>query len=363
MKRVGCFFLSLLLMLACGCGQSSEQSGRLPAGQTLESGLHRYQGSFLGAFDTVTTVVLYGESEAWAQEKIEEIRTELLRYHQLYDIYNAYEGVNNLYTVNENAGMKPVQVGGDIMGLLKFAKEMYDLTGGRTNVAMGSVLAIWHSYREAGIDRPEEAALPPMEGLEAAARHTDINDVILDEAAQTVYLRDPELRLDVGAVAKGYAGQRVAEKMRAEGVTSLLMSIGGNVCGVGRRADGADWRVTVQSPEGTDYLCCVRVNGTNLVTSGTYQRYYTVDGKRYAHIIDPETLMPAERFDSVSVLCPDSGQADALSTALCSMTLEEGMELIESLPDTEALWLDGAGKETMSGGFAGYVIPEEEIAG
>ena len=310
-------------------------------------------------FDTVTTVVIYDTSEKAASAHIEEAHALLTEYHQLYDIYHAYDGIDNLYTVNENAGKTPLAVDERILDLVAFAKEMYALTDGTMNVAMGDVLAIWTDYREAGLEDPDNAALPPMELLKQAAEHADIDDIVIDRDAGTLYLADADMRIDVGAIAKGYAVEQVMEQMESEGVTSMLLSAGGNVCAIGTRPDGTNWKVGIQDPYSGGYLKVVNVDGQSLVTSGTYERYYTVDGVDYHHIIDPATLMPSTYYDSVSVLTTDSGLADALTTGLFSMPLDEGMALVESLDGVEALWISQDGTETQSSGFSAFATDYE----
>lgn len=310
-------------------------------------------------FDTVTTVVIYDTSEESASARIRETHELLTEYHQLYDIYHAYDGINNLYTVNESAGKAPVAVDGRILDLVLFAKEMYTLTDGRLNIAMGAVLAVWADYRDAGLDDPDNAALPPMDLLERAAEHADIDDIVTDRDAGTLYLTDAEMRIDVGAIAKGYAVEQVMEQMKSAGVTSMLLSAGGNVCAIGTRPDGTNWKVGIQDPYSGGCLKVVNVDGRSLVTSGTYERYYTVDGVDYHHIIDPATLMPSTYYDSVSVLTADSGLADALTTGLFSIPLDEGMALVESLDDVEALWISQDGVQTQSSGFAAFATDYE----
>ena len=146
--------------------------------------------------------------------------------------------------------------------------------------------------------------------------------------------------------------------MKEAGVTSALLSLGGNVETIGLKADGKPWRVGVQNPDTSaakSYLHVLKLADTCLVTSGTYQRYYEVDGVRYHHIIDPDSLMPENTYDSVTILCSDSAKADALSTAVFNMKPEEGMKFVESLDGVEALWVYPDGKETQSSGFAAYV--------
>jgi thiamine biosynthesis lipoprotein len=341
------FFVVLMLtacLLFCGCSPK-------PA---------RYEQTFFDVFDTVTMVIVYDTDENAAQQTIDEAYEMLARYHKLFDIYNAYEGLNNLYTVNQNAGDAPVPVDEDILDLIAFGMEMYDTTDGALNIAMGSVTALWTEYREAGMDDPDRAALPPQDALEEAGRHTDISGVVIDRAAGTLYLADSDLRLDVGAIAKGYAVQRVVERLKSEGVRSLLISAGGNVCAVGTKADGSNWKVGVQDPYSGGYLLAVRVDDRSLVTSGTYERYYTVDGKDYHHIIDPKTLYPSVYYDSVSVLCADSALADALTTGLFCMQPEEGEALVASLGGVEALWVLPDGTQTASAGFEAYVVSDGE---
>lgn len=124
---------------------------------------------------------------------------------------------------------------------------------------------------------------------------------------------------------------------------------------IGCRADNTPWSVGIENPDGDDYFAYLNLQGESVVTSGSYQRFYYVDGKAYHHIIHPETLMPAENFLSVSVVCKDSGFADALSTALFCMSLEEGMALVESSPDAQAMWIDNEGNKTVSSGWTQYV--------
>lgn len=323
------------------------------------SGLTRYEAQFLTLFDTVTTIVGFAKDEKTFKEQVQKIHDELEIYHELYNIYDDFQGVANLKTVNENAGKKPVEVDKKIMDMLSLGVEMYEKTNGKVNIAYGSVLTIWHDYRTEGLDDPEHAKLPPMEELLEAEEHTDISKVILDKEASTIYLDDAEMSLDVGALGKGYATQRISEYAKEQGLTSTLISVGGNIAAVGMKDDGTKWKAGVQNPNMSSeerYVRKIELQDESLVTSGNYQRYYVVDGKEYNHIINPDTLMPAEYFASVSVLNPDSGMADAISTALYNMPLEEGKALAESLPDTEAFWIGHDGSQTFTSGFQDKIV-------
>lgn len=339
MKRV-CAAVALCALL-CGCAAA-------PAGE--EGGQKRYEASFLTLFDTVTTMVGYADSQETFTAQAQQIHDELLEYHQLYDIYNDYDGMNNLKTVNDNAGIAPVEVDARILDMLEFSRGLYEETGGRVNVAMGGVLSLWHDAREAGIEDPANAYLPDQDALEKAARHADWSNVVIDEEAGTVYLADPDMSLDVGAIAKGYAVERVCETAPA----GMLISVGGNVRATGPKPDGSPWVVGIENPDGGDFLHTLYVEDSSVVTSGDYQRYYLVDGQRYHHIIDPDTLYPATRWRSVSILCADSGIADGLSTALFTLSQEDGQKLLDAF-DAEALWMTQDGELLYSPGFQAMV--------
>lgn len=311
-------------------------------------------------FDTVTTVSGYAESREAFDAVANDVLAQLHEYHRLFTIYHRFEGLENLCTVNElvDGQHRTVTVDERIIDMLLYAKQMHALTDGRVNIAMGSVLSIWHEYRTVGMQDPASAALPPMERLQVAAQHTDIDKLVIDEQNCTVTITDPQMTLDVGAIAKGYAVEMVARSLEKKGIYGYVLNVGGNVRTVGTKADGTPWTVGLENPmdEGEDYLYYLGLAGQTLVTSGSYQRYYLVDGKRYHHIIHPDTLMPAEGFVSVSVLTGHSGMADALSTALFCMSLEEGKALVETLPDTEVLWVLPDGAQHVTDGWNDYLI-------
>ncbi|HAS91445.1 MAG TPA: FAD:protein FMN transferase [Sedimentibacter sp.] len=303
----------------------------------------RYQSEFIMLFDTVTRIVGYSKSKEEFTEYAQIIYDNLKEYHQLYDIYNDYEGINNIKTINDNAGIKPVKVDKRIIDLIKFSKDMYEKTNGKTNIAFGAVLRIWHEYRTIGIEDPANAALPPEEELRIASEHTNIEDIIIDEEQSTVFLRDPFMSLDVGAVAKGYATEQVSKIAKESGMNSALLSVGGNVRAINKNVTSNEpWNVGIQNPDTEaeeSVIKIVKLDDSSLVTSGDYERFYIVDGEKYNHIINPDTLYPAKYFTAISIICKDSGLADALSTAVFCMPFEEGLEFINSLPEAEAMWI------------------------
>ncbi len=322
----------------------------------------KYSTYSMDYFDTVTTIIGYESTKEEFDAVANDILKQLAEYHRLYTIYHRFEDLENLCTVNElvDGAHRTVTVDKRIIDMLLYGVEMYNLTGGIVNIAMGSVLSLWHSYRSLGMDNPSEASLPPMEKLIAAAKHTDISKMAIDVENCTVTLTDPLMSLDVGAVAKGYATECIARSLEERGISGYVLNIGGNIRAIGSKPDGEKWTVGIENPLGEEYLAYLDISGESVVTSGSYQRLYYVDGKAYHHIVHPDTLMPAEGFLSVSVVCKNSGFGDALSTALFCLTLEEGLELVEKLPETEVMWVSEDGAQTVSSGWNEYVKDREE---
>jgi thiamine biosynthesis lipoprotein len=340
MKRLLCGLLLICVLLSgCATGQGTPEQ-------------KQYNATFLTLFDTVTTIVGKAENKEEFQKTAQQIHDSLLEYHQLFDIYNDYDGVTGLKAVNDAAGQSPVQVDRRIIDLLLDCKRYYALTGGKVNPAMGSVLQLWHEARNDGINDPVHAYLPNQQALENAAQHTDFDCVVIDEAVGTVYITDPKVRLDVGAIAKGWSVQRVCETS-PEG---LLVSVCGNVCATGPKdAQGTPWVIGIQNPDGgSDYLHTVYLSRGSVVTSGDYQRAYRVGDQIYHHIIDPETLYPSTYWRSVTIVCDDSGLADALSTALFLLPLEEGRELAGKC-EAQVMWVDGSGQIYYTTGFESMI--------
>ena len=332
MKRL--LWLVGALLVLSGCG----------------TGMQRYEATYWDVFDTVTTVTGYAAVQAEFDAAAREIHDALLEYHRLYNIYESYDGLRNLKTVNDQAGIGPVPVDERILSLLQFAQTAWTETGSRVNAAMGSVLALWHDAREQALEDPDRAALPDRSALEEAALHTDLSALELDLEAGTAFLTDPDMALDVGALAKGYAVEQVA----AAAPDHFLISVGGKLCTTSPKPDGTPWTVAVENPDGGDFLKLLYAEDRSVVTSGDYQRYFELDGVRYHHIIDPDTLEPAAYWRSVTVVAESSAAADCLSTALFTLPQAEGQQLLDQW-GAEALWIGRDGAQVMSPGFSAYL--------
>lgn len=336
MKRTVLLITCVLVLLSLfGCAPSQKYQ--------------KFSGEFLDTFDTSVIVMAYASSQEEFDDILKTVYDTFANLHKQFDIYHDYDGINNVKTINDNAGAAPVKVDSAVIDMLEMSKEWYDKTNSIVNVAMGSVLRIWHDYREAGEYDPSVAEVPPIDQLRDASMHTAIDDMIIDEQASTVYLTDSRMSLDVGAVAKGYATEVAANRLIEKGYDSVLISAGGNVRAVGAPKDGVrnNWSVGIKDPDSplagstdeSNLLDVAFVKNLSVVSSGVYERFYTVNGVNYHHLIDPETLMPADYYKAVTVVLEDSGQADLLSTALFLMPPDESLKFAESLDGVEALWV------------------------
>ncbi|MBQ9263086.1 MAG: FAD:protein FMN transferase [Clostridia bacterium] len=377
-RRPVCFLLLLCLLsfVLSGCQASPAPSAapqptatpapevtRLPQAADTAVGPTRYSRRAFDIFDTEILLMGYADSQEDFNRVADATLAQLQEYNQIFDGYNAYGDLHNLWYVNEHAAEAPVEVPEVFFELLTWCRDQWNAGHRQTNIAMGAVLKIWHDYRTAGLADPENAQLPPMDALQSAFEHTGFEHLVLDEDKRTVYFADPQLRLDLGAVAKGYAADLVLPDLM-EAMPSFLLSLGGNVYAGNAPLDGrANWNVGVQDPKadpvqvalgGTDILDVLEVHDLTVVTSGDYWRYYLVDGEKYHHIIDPETLMPSKKMISVTIVCKSSLLADYLSTTLFILSYEDGLKLIEQLDGVEAMWVEPDGAIHFTPGMNQY---------
>ena len=342
-KRLLLLMLSIILLTSC----------------QIQPKRTRYSHVFDGAFDTSFQLIAYTENQKQFDEMSTYVQERMEQLHRLFDKYHSYKDLVNLRTVNEKAGAEPQVVDQALFDLLHFAVDMNQKTSGKTNIAFGAVLEIWSEYRNQGIDDPDNASLPPLEELQKAAEHTNISHLVLDQDTLTVSFLDPQLKLDVGAVAKGYATELVIQELLTKGYDSFIISSGGNIRAVGKpyEKDRSKWGVGLQDPNryvfGDDNtLDTVYVNNMSVVSSGDYQRYYYVEDQRIHHLIDPATLYPANYYRAVNVLYEDSGKADFYSTEVFLLPYEESRAFVEATPGLEAQWIFDDGRIEMTKGFA-----------
>ncbi len=346
-NKMRCISIILLLaMVLSGCA-SKESDSSEPKGK-----------SYFTYFDTVTYVFSYaGDSTERFDERSAEVSALLGNYHRLFDIYHEYSEVNNLCTVNKNAGGEPVKADPILIEFLLYARDLCEMTDGMMDITLGAVLEIWHEHREAASDDPANATVPDKAELEEAAKHTGFDLLEIDKENSTVRLTDPQASIDVGALGKGYATEMAALMLEADEAYGYVLNVGGNIRTIGTKPDGTNWSTGIRNPDGeaTDYALKIEIADMACVTSGVYERFFTVDGVRYHHIIDPNTLFPAMYYDSVTVLAKSSALADSLSTALFCLPYDESRALAEKL-GVDVIWIFPDGTMEYTDAVASMIV-------
>ncbi|HEY9054196.1 MAG TPA: FAD:protein FMN transferase [Rectinemataceae bacterium] len=268
------------------------------------------------------------------------------RLSEIESRMSANKDGTEIAAINAAAGKQAVKVSPDTFYVITKALEYAKLSKGAFDPSVGPLVKLW------GIGT-DEARLPSKQEISAALGLIDYRLVETDAAKQTVKLLKPGMRLDLGAIAKGYAADEVSAILQRHKVKSAVVDLGGNVLVFGEKRDGSPWRVGVQDPvsERGEYLGLIAGKAMTVVTSGVYERYFIEQGIRYHHILDTKTGYPVKNgLVSVTIVASASIDADGLSTTVFALGLERGMALIESMPNVEAVFVDEQNRVYLSPG-------------
>ncbi len=301
---------------------------------------------------TVVTITGVAPTEATAQAAVAAGFREVRR---LEELLSTWIPTSELSRVNAAAGRHPVKVSPETFTVLKRSLEIAALTQGGFNIAIGPAMEAWNVTERARI--PDEAELQALRPL------VDLSQVWLDEAASTAFLSIPGMRVDVGGIGKGYAADLVVQAMQRAGAVAGAVALSGDIKTFGRLPDGSRFPVGIRHPrkEGA-VLAWVELQDEAISTAGDYERFFERDGVRYHHILDPATLHPARSCQSVTVIAREGMMADGLDTGIFVLGPEQGMALVERLPDVEAVIVDHRGRVFVSSGLAGrvHLVPESD---
>ncbi len=301
-----------------------------------------YSGNFADCFDTTLSITIPAHTREEADVHIIAIHDRLLTLHRLFDAHKAYEGVTNIHTLNQSAGQGPVRVDPHIIALLMLGKHFAEERSSKINILIGSTVAMWKDASKTG-------KIPGEKTIAASLELASPHDLTIDEANNTVTLAREGNLIDVGAVAKGYAMEIIRTYAKEAGVTSLLVNLGGHVMTVGTRPDNTPWELSIVNPITGKPFGNIQISDASVVTSGDYERGLSINDHMISHIFDPDTGLPASLHASVTVIIPAdaTADADAWSTALYLLPIEEGKALLQShVPGAGAIWVEKSGKVT-----------------
>lgn len=321
-------FLSLFTLAACSTATKQTTSESKTTTKILQEPYSDEQ--FL--LGTYVRIRIYDEGKEAA------LKPAFARVKELGDKITINQEGSEIDAVNQQAGIKPVKVSDDIYTLLKRAYDSQDSQGG-FDMAIGAVTQLWRI----GFD---DARKPAQEEIDQALKLVDYHKIELNDKDKTVYLKEKGMIIDLGAIAKGYITDEVVKVLKQQGVTTAIVDLGGNVYVLGHspRGEDQDWTVGIQDPNLArgSVLGTIKERNKTLVTSGIYERYLEVDGKKYHHLFDPDTGYPFDNdIASVTIITDKSIDGDGLSTAVFSMGVKKGLEYVESeLNDgTEAIFV------------------------
>jgi FAD:protein FMN transferase len=234
--------------------------------------------------------------------------------------------------INAAAGRDPVVVPGEVIELLRTARQVSEWTDGKFDITFGALSGLWK------FDHDQDDRIPRPRDLNAQLPLIDYRSVDIDATAGTVFLRRAGMRMHLGGIGKGFAVDRAAAILRAHGINDFMIQAGGDLYASGRRGDRA-WRGGIRDPRGAPdrIFAALELHDETFSTSGDYERFFMKDGRRYHHILDPDSGQPATGSRSVTIVATRATLADALSTGVFIMGPDEGMRLIERLPDVEGV--------------------------
>jgi thiamine biosynthesis lipoprotein len=342
------FVLLLLILLSVfrAAPASTSADPQPPSSQRVTVKRAQY---LMGTVVQITSVApTDAQAQGAATNGFQEIR-------RLEELLSTWIETSELSQVNRAAGRNPVKVSPETFELVARALEISKLTGGAFDITVGPAVKLWKVT--------EATRVPTDMELAIAGQYVDYRRVHLDANARTVFLEKPGMQLDVGGIGKGYAADRAVIVMQHAGATGGLVALSGDFRIFGRRADGTAWPVAIQHPRKPGHvLAQLDMSDEAISTSGDYERFFFKDGVRYHHILDPKTLKPARRSQSVTIVAPDATTADALATGVFVMGPVQGLKLVDRL-GVGVVIVDAAGRVTVSSILRGRVnLPRSKQA-
>lgn len=371
-KQLIIAFIIATVFLLTGC-QTKPSEDYCIAGNV--EGVYKCTQTWSSTFDTSISLTLYlGPEERYEVEEIfDAVETLLVHYHQLFDKYYAYDGVTNVYTINENSP-SATTLDSDLYEaidyVLQHEKDIKSNGDSIFNIALNPVLKLWHDVREStecSTNLTSTTCPIPDSSVFDTDFPVDPNDIILDETHHTIAFAKEGMSIDLGGFGKGYAAEKVTDFLDTLSINYLLNAGNSNVKSGGINPNNNDgfYYIALLTPTfdpfSSDYYVILKMpEAMSVVTSGNYQRYVIgeSDQRYYHHIIDPRTYYPGgdlEHPTAVTVFYEDGGLADIYSTAVYLLGYDEGLTFVESKPGLEAIWYHGDGSVTYSSGFEAYL--------
>jgi len=277
-------------------------------------------------------ITVVSEDATWAEERIDDAVAEISRIEKLLTTFNEN---SQTAAINRMAGIEPVKVDKEVFDLIYRSLKISSLIQGAFDITYGSIdKSLWNFD-------VNMTSLPSKETAKKMVRLINYRNVILDEKAGTVFLKEKGMRIGFGGIGKGYAADRAKLVLQQKGVQSGVVNASGDLAVWGKQANGKSWTVGIANPyarfQPFSYL---EIGDMAIATSGNYEKYAVINGKKYSHTIDPKTGLPVSGVKSVTILCPAAELADALATPVMVMGVKAGLHLINQMKNIACIIID-----------------------
>nr|MBC7613428.1 FAD:protein FMN transferase [Pseudopedobacter sp.] len=281
-------------------------------------------------------ISVVAEDEAFADEKINHAVAEIKRIEQLLSTFRHDSQTNQ---INENAGIKPVKIDSEVFHLIQRSLRISEISQGAFDITYGSLdKRFWNFDKDMN-------SLPDKESAKQSVALINYKNVILDAEAQTVFLKEKGMRIGFGGIGKGYAADRAKRLLQEAGVANGIVNASGDLVTWGLQPNGQPWTVGIADPEHKlKSFSYMNISNMAIATSGNYEKFAVINGKKYSHTIDPHTGFPVAGIKSVSIICPQAELADALATPVTVMGVEVGLNLINQLNNVACIIIDDDNK-------------------
>ena len=277
-------------------------------------------------------ITVVADDAKWANERIDDAVTEISRIEKLFTTFDEYSQTN---LINRNAGIAPVKVDKEVYDLIERSKKISALTQGAFDITYGSIDKRLWNFDKTMTSLPDPATAKKL------VRLINYKNVILDENDCSVFLKEQGMRIGFGGIGKGYAAERAKSILQQKGVKSGIINAAGDLTAWGYQPNGKPWTIGIADPNASRQLfSSLEITNTSVATSGNYEKFIIIDGKKYSHTIDPKTGLPVRGIKSVTIICPNAEIADAMATPVMIMGIRTGLDMINQMKNIEGIIID-----------------------
>ena len=277
-------------------------------------------------------ITVVGDDRLWADKRIDDAVEEIKRIEKLFTTFDESSQTN---LINRNAGIAPVKVDREVYDLIERSKKISTLTQGAFDITYGSIdKRLWNFDKTM-------TSLPDAQTAKTLVRLINYRNVILDEKNCSVFLKEKGMRIGFGGIGKGYAAEKAKSLLQQKGVKSGIINAAGDLTAWGHQPNGKPWTIGIADPDTKrQAFSFLEITNTSIATSGNYEKFVLIDGKKYSHTIDPKTGLPVRGIKSVTIICPNAEIADAMATPVMIMGIKTGLDMLNQIKGIAGIVID-----------------------